>query len=86
MTVYGMLPKTGPTHDLATVIAWSVQMGVIFVAQTFCKETNYMLTERQILSTHVENKYHLFICKIKTAGLIKLCMVCGINLDNAQNK
>lgn len=83
MTVYDMLPETGPTHDLATVIAWSVQMGVIFVAQMFCKETNYMLTERQLLSTHVENKYNLFTCKIKIVRLIKLCMVCGINLDNA---
>lgn len=54
MTVYDMLPKTGPTHNLATVTAWSVQIGVIFVAQTFCKETNYMLIETQLLSTHTE--------------------------------
>lgn len=44
MTVYDMLPETGPTHDLATVIAWSVQTRVTFVVQTLCKKTNYMLT------------------------------------------
>lgn len=45
MAVYDMLPETGPTHDLATVIAWSVQTQVTFVVQTLCKKTNYMLTE-----------------------------------------
>jgi hypothetical protein len=67
-----MLPKTGPTHDLATVIAWSIQIGVIFVVQTFCKETNYMLTERKLLSVHIESKYYVVTCKIEIAGLIKL--------------
>lgn len=49
MTVYDMLPETGPTHDLATVIAWSVQTRVTFVVQTLCKKTNYMLTETYCL-------------------------------------
>lgn len=57
MTVCDMLPKTGSTHDLATVIAWSVEMGVISVVQTFCKETNYMLTVRTLLSMNVKGKY-----------------------------
>lgn len=57
MTVCDMLPKTGPTHDLATVIAWSVEMRVISVVQTLCKETNYMLTERTLLTVDVKAKY-----------------------------
>jgi hypothetical protein len=50
MTVYDMLPKTGPTHDLATIIAWSVEIGVISVVQTFCKE-------RILMTTDVKGKY-----------------------------
>jgi hypothetical protein len=57
MTVCDMLPKTGPTHDLATVIACSVEIGVISVVQTFCKETNYMLTERTLINMDVKGKY-----------------------------
>jgi hypothetical protein len=84
MTVYDMLPETGPTHDLATVIAWSVQRGVIFVVQTFCKETNYMLTGSYCLLMLKEST--VFTTKIKIVGLIKLHMVYAINPDNATNQ
>jgi hypothetical protein len=59
MTVCDMLPKTGPTHDLATVTAWYVEMRVISVEQTFCKETNSMLTERTFLTMDIKAKYFI---------------------------
>jgi len=55
MMVYDMLPGTGPTHDLATVIAWSVDASHICRTDTLQK--NQLHVNRNLLTTEVASKY-----------------------------